>query len=95
LTGRGGRVLGAPLPETDKTRELDNDGVLQLQRQVMRDQEQNVEGLRKTVTRLKELGVAVNEELVLQNELLGLVDEDTDRLKGKLDVAKKRVGKIS
>jgi regulator of vacuolar morphogenesis len=95
FTGRGGRVLGAPLPETDKTRELDNDGVLQLQRQVMRDQDRDVEELRKGVSRLKELGVAVNEELVLQNELLGLVDEDTDRLTGKLSVAKKRVGKIS
>ncbi|KAH0547953.1 hypothetical protein GP486_008306 [Trichoglossum hirsutum] len=95
FTGRGGRVLGAPLPETDKTRELDNEGVLQLQRQVMRDQDRDVEELRKGVARLRELGVAVNEELVLQNELLGLVDEDTDRLAGKLNVAKKRVGKIS
>ncbi|KAH0541333.1 hypothetical protein FGG08_004171 [Glutinoglossum americanum] len=93
--GRGGRILGAPLPETDKTRELDNEGVLQLQRQVIRDQDQSVEELRKGISRLRELGVAVNEELVLQNELLGLVDEDADRLKGKLDVAKKRVGKIS
>ncbi|KAI9770123.1 MAG: hypothetical protein M1840_003573 [Geoglossum simile] len=94
-TTRGGRILGAPLPETDKTRELDNEGVLQLQRQVMQDQDRDIEEMRKGVARLRELGVAVNEELVLQNELLGLVDEDVDRLTGKLGVAKKRVGKIS
>ncbi|KAI9785177.1 MAG: hypothetical protein M1839_000815 [Geoglossum umbratile] len=94
-TTRGGRILGAPLPETDKTRELDNEGVLQLQRQVIRDQDRDLEEMRKGIARLRDLGVAVNEELVLQNELLGLVDEDTDRLAGKLAVAKKRVGKIS
>ncbi|KAH7631604.1 hypothetical protein B0T09DRAFT_397027 [Sordaria sp. MPI-SDFR-AT-0083] len=42
---RGGRVLGAPLPETERTRELDNDGVLQLQRDTMRDQDMEVEAL--------------------------------------------------
>jgi regulator of vacuolar morphogenesis len=94
-TTRGGRILGAPLPETDKTRELDNEGVLQLQRQVMQDQDRDIEEMRKSIAKLRELGVAVNEELVLQNELLGLVDEDVDRLTGKLGVAKKRVGKIS
>ncbi|KAJ5095662.1 hypothetical protein NUU61_005018 [Penicillium alfredii] len=89
---RSGRVLGK---ETERTRELDNEGVLQLQRQTMQDQDMSVDELMKIITRQKELGTAINEELEVQNELLKLADEDTDRLKAKLDVGKKRVNKIS
>jgi regulator of vacuolar morphogenesis len=89
-----GRVLGAPVPETDKTRELDNDGVLQLQKQMMQDQDLDVEELAKVVRRQKEMGLAINEELEYQNELLKKVDEDVDRVQSKIKVAQKRVGKI-
>ncbi|TAQ87045.1 hypothetical protein B7494_g4619 [Chlorociboria aeruginascens] len=91
----GGRVLGAPVPETDKTRELDNEGVVQLQKQMMQDQDLDVEELAKIVRRQREMGIAIHEELELQNEMLQRVDEDVDRLKGKVDVAKKRTKKIS
>ncbi|KAG9247629.1 Phox homologous domain-containing protein [Calycina marina] len=90
-----GRVLGAPIPETDKTRELDNDGVLQLQKKIMEDQDLDVDELTKIVRRQKEMGLAIHGELELQNALLARVDEDAGRLKGKIDVAKKRAGKIS
>jgi len=89
-----GRVLGAPVPETDKTRELDNEGVLQLQKQIMRDQDLDVEELAKIVRRQKNMGIAINEELEDQIKMLERVDEDVDRVKGKIDIAKKRVGKI-
>ncbi|KAJ6141316.1 hypothetical protein N7470_010212 [Penicillium chermesinum] len=75
--GRSGRVLGK---ETERTRELDNAGLLQLQQQTMRDQDANVDELRKIIIRQRELGTAINEELLIQNELLKLADEDTDRL---------------
>lgn len=74
---RVGRVLGK---ETDKTRELDNQGVLQLQKQTMESQDQNVDELMKIILRQRELGVAINNELEVQNELLNLTDEDVDRL---------------
>jgi regulator of vacuolar morphogenesis len=90
-----GRVLGAPVPETDKTRELDNEGVLQLQKQMMQDQDLDVEELAKIVRRQKQMGLAINEELQLQDEMLRRVDEDVDRVQGKLKIAKKRVQKIS
>lgn len=73
---RSGRVLGK---ETERTRELDNEGVLQLQRQTMQDQDQSVEELMKIIIRQRELGTAIHEELEVQNELLKLADEDTDR----------------
>ncbi|KAJ5667110.1 hypothetical protein N7507_002974 [Penicillium longicatenatum] len=87
-----GRVLGK---ETERTRELDNEGVLQLQKQIMQNQDASVEDLMKIIIRQRELGTAIHEELNVQNELLKLADEDTDRLKSKLDIGKKRIGKIS
>ena len=73
---KAGRVLGK---ETERTRELDNQGVLQLQKQFMQDQDLNIEELRKIVNRQKELGISINTELEYQNELLKLADEDADR----------------
>jgi regulator of vacuolar morphogenesis len=90
-----GRVLGAPVPETERTRELDNEGVLQLQKQMMQDQDLDVDELAKIVRRQKEMGLAIQSELELQNDMLKRVDQDVDRVRGKIDVAKKRVGKIS
>ncbi|KXG48759.1 uncharacterized protein PGRI_026290 [Penicillium griseofulvum] len=111
---RAGRVLGK---ETERTRELDNDGVLQLQRQMMQSQDDNVDELRKIIIRQRELGTQINEELEVQNELLKLADEEADmlvytlvppfplvliyftnkesRLKSKIDIGRKRIGKIS
>jgi regulator of vacuolar morphogenesis len=89
------RVLGGPAQETDRTRELDNQGVLQLQKRVMGEQEQDVLEIGKAVTRMKEMGIMINEELVVQNQMLTHLDQDTDRFQGKLDVAKKRIKKIN
>jgi regulator of vacuolar morphogenesis len=91
----GGRVLGAPVPETEKTRELDNEGVLQLQKQIMEDQDLNVEELAKVVRRQKQIGLAIRSEVEEQNEMLQRVDEDAERVKKKIDIASKRAGKLS
>lgn len=71
-----GRVLGR---ETERTRELDNSGVVQLQKQMMEDQDVAVDELMRIVNRQKELGIAINNELQVQNELLNLADEDATR----------------
>jgi regulator of vacuolar morphogenesis len=89
------RVLGGPLKETERTRELDNAGVLQLQQQVMQEQDEDVLSLGKTVSKLKDMGIMINEELAIQNEMLGMVEQDSDRLQGKIDVARNRIRKIS
>lgn len=87
------RVLGAP-QETDKTRELDNEGVLQLQRQIIQDQDEDLVDLTTVVRRMREMGVAINTEIVEQNAMLGLLEEDVERVDGKIKIAKKRIGKI-
>ncbi|OQE10889.1 hypothetical protein PENVUL_c003G00785 [Penicillium vulpinum] len=91
-SARAGRVLGK---ETERTRELDNEGVLQLQRQMMQSQDDNVDELRKIIIRQKELGTRINEELEVQNDMLRLADEEADILKSKIDIGRKRIGKIS
>lgn len=87
-----GRVLGK---ETDRTRALDNQGVLQLQQQLMKEQDDDVDVLAQAVARQKKIGIEIQEELVLQQSMLGMLDEDVDRVQGKIDVARKRVQKIS
>lgn len=76
---QGGRVLGGPARETERTRDKDNQEVLMLQKQVMQEQDMDVEELGKVVRRLKELGVGINEELVEQQQLLDILDQDADR----------------
>lgn len=93
---RPGRVLGGPpIKETAATRELDNQGVLQLQQTIMAEQDQDVLVLGQAVARMKDMGIMINEELVVQNEMLKVVDADADRVQSKIDVAKKRIAKIS
>jgi regulator of vacuolar morphogenesis len=90
-TAARGRVLGAR-PETSETRALDNAGVQQLQREKLRSQEEEVEELARVVRRQAALGTAIGRELAEQNEMLGRVEEDADRVAGKIAAAAKRVG---
>ena len=66
-----------------------------LQKQMMENQDLDVEELGKIVRRQREMGLAIHGELEQQNEMLKRVDEDVDRVSRKLGVAKKRIGKIS
>lgn len=90
----GGRVLGAPLPETERTRELDNVGVVQLQRQQMQEQDQDVEELAKIIRRQREMGLAIKGEVEVQNEMLDQMDKDADRLEAKMKVANSKARKL-
>jgi regulator of vacuolar morphogenesis len=89
-----GRVLGAPLPETDKTRELDNSGVLQLQKQEMQAQDMQIEQLASIIRRQKEMGLQISDEVEQQVEMLEAMDNDASRVEGKLKVANNRIRKM-
>lgn len=95
LPGTKRRILGTAQKETERTRELDNDGVLQLQKQLILEQDQEVTDLTNFVRRMKEMGVQINDELEMQSEMLNMLDQDADRVSNKVNVAKKRIGKIS
>lgn len=90
----GGRVLGAPLPETERTRELDNGGVVQLQRQQMQEQDQDVDELARIIRRQKEMSLAIKDEVTVQNEMLDQMDRDVDRVEAKMKVANSKARKL-
>ncbi|EWC44037.1 hypothetical protein DRE_01389 [Drechslerella stenobrocha 248] len=90
-----GRVLGAPVPETSRTRQLDNVGVLQLQQQIIKSQDEDLETLLKAVSRQKQMGLEIGQEIDEQNKFLDSLDADTDRVTDKLRVVKKRMQNIS
>lgn len=89
-----GRVLGAPLPETDKTRELDNQGVLLLQQEEMTQQDAQVDQLATIIRRQKEMGLQIHEEVERQTAMLDDLDNDVTRVDGKLKVANNRIKKL-
>ncbi|KAJ3037005.1 hypothetical protein HDV00_002137 [Rhizophlyctis rosea] len=81
--------------ETDQTRPLDNSGLVQLQRQQMDDQDQNLEALSSVIRRQKQIGMAIGNELDLQNQLLGELDEGVDRTKRNLANVGKKLERVS
>lgn len=89
-----GRTLGAPLPETAKTRELDNEGVLLLQKKEIDQQDQHLNELAAIIRRQKEMGMQINEEVERQTEMLDHIDADVDRVGGKVKVANNRIRKM-
>jgi regulator of vacuolar morphogenesis len=89
----GRRVLGAPV-ETERTRQLDNEGLVQLRKQIVAEQDEDLVDLTLVVRRMKEMGAAINTEIVEQNELLGLMEDDVERVDGKIKIANKRIKKL-
>ncbi|KAG6003507.1 hypothetical protein E4U21_001998 [Claviceps maximensis] len=89
-----GRVLGAPLPETAKTRELDNEGILLLQKKELAEQDMNLDQLTAIIRRQKEMGLQIKGEVDAQTEMLAQLDEDVERVYRKLDVANTRIKKL-
>ena len=103
LLGRGfatfskpGRVLGAPPPpqETEETRPLDSNGLLQLQQVKIDDQDANLAQLSSILQRQKQLGLAINSEINQHIEMLDQLDQDVDRFGNKLGAAKKQMNRL-
>ncbi|KAK7694583.1 hypothetical protein QCA50_001769 [Cerrena zonata] len=91
-----GRAFGtaAQPKETDQTRPLDNHGLMQLQQVQMDQQDSQVSQLTSHILRLKHLGLAINQELEEQNEMLDDLDNEVDRVGGKLVNAKKQMNRL-
>jgi regulator of vacuolar morphogenesis len=87
------RVFGAP-PETERTKGLDNQGVLQLQTQIMQEQDDQMDEFLKQVRRTRGIAEQIHEELGQQVDLLGGLEEDVDRVGDKLKRATKRADKL-
>jgi regulator of vacuolar morphogenesis len=88
------RVFGAP-PETERTKGLENDELLQLQTTVMKEQDNQMEDFLRQVRRTRTVAEQIHEELDSQVELLGGLEEDVERVEGKIRRATKRADKLS
>jgi len=90
-----GRVFGAPkAEETDATRPLDSHGLLQLQQTQIGQQDAQVAQLSTILQRQKHLGLAIGQELQEQNEMLDDLNNEVDRVGGKLTGAKKQMNRL-
>jgi regulator of vacuolar morphogenesis len=88
------RVFGVP-QETERTKGLDNHGVLQLQQTIMQEQEDHMDDILHQVRRTKGLAQQINEELVSQIDLLDGLEDDVDRVDSKIKRAQRRADKLS
>ncbi|KAI9315107.1 Phox homologous domain-containing protein [Dichotomocladium elegans] len=87
-------VAAAAAKETEITRGLDNEGLLQYQQEVMNDQDMQVEQFSALLARQKQLGLAIGDELEVQNQILDELDADVDRTGTKLKFANKKLATI-
>ncbi|KAJ4785681.1 Syntaxin-52 [Rhynchospora pubera] len=93
-------LLGSSKGTVDEVKRaagLDNQGIVGLQRQIMREQDEGLEKLEETVYSTKHIALAVNEELNLHTRLIDTLDqrvEDTDsrlqRVQKRLAILNKR-----
>jgi len=87
------RVFGAP-QETERTKGVDNQGVLQLQTTIMKEQDEQMDEFLRQVRRTRGIAEQIHEELDSQIGLLEGLEEDVDRVEGKLKRATKRADKL-
>jgi len=78
--------------ETNWTQGLENSGLIGLQQQIMREQDEDLEGLESTVLSTKHIALAVNEELDLHSRLLSDMDQDADVTNNRLKATQKKLG---
>jgi len=76
---------------TSRTTGLDNAGVVGLQRQIMREQDEGLEKLEETVISTKHIALAVNEELDLHTRLIDNLDQHVDVTDSRLQRVQKNL----
>ncbi|KAG0034204.1 hypothetical protein BGZ82_005847 [Podila clonocystis] len=90
-----GRVVQNLTQETSQTRGLDNEGLLMLQQEQMKHQDDHIEQFNAILQRQKHIGMAIGQELDNQIQLLDELDRDVDRTTLKLGLVNKKIGKIN
>ncbi|KAI9599519.1 hypothetical protein BDF19DRAFT_392006 [Syncephalis fuscata] len=91
------RVFGrstATLPESDATRPLDNNELLQHQQLLMQRQDDQVAQFSDVIQRQRHIALAVGDELDMQNQMLDELDADVERVASKLGRAGRQLDKI-
>ncbi|CAI9784119.1 unnamed protein product [Fraxinus pennsylvanica] len=87
-------LLGPEIKPSDamsRTNGLDNHGVVGLQRQIIKEQDEGLEKLEETVMSTKHIALAVNEELDLHTRLIDNLDQHVDVTDSRLQRVQKRL----
>ncbi|XP_052207550.1 syntaxin-52-like isoform X2 [Diospyros lotus] len=74
-----------------RTNGLDNYGVVGLQRQIMKEQDEGLEKLEETVISTKHIALAVNEELDLHTRLIDNLEQHVDVTDSRLQRVQKKL----
>ncbi|KAJ8615990.1 hypothetical protein MRB53_035362 [Persea americana] len=80
-----------PGAEMNRTAGMDNYGLVGLQRQIMKEQDEGLEKLEETVLSTKHIALAVNEELDLHTRLIDNLDQHVDSTDSRLQRVQKRL----
>jgi len=90
------RVFGArpPPQETDVTRPLDDQGLMQLQQDKIGQQDTQLEQLTTMLQRQKHLGIAIGNEIEEQNAMLDDLNDGVDRFGVKMAGARKQLKRL-
>ncbi|GFR48497.1 hypothetical protein Agub_g10396 [Astrephomene gubernaculifera] len=92
--GASGSSGHLPPRETEATAQLDTRGLLGLQQQVMRQQDEELEAMEKTVASTKHIALAIGEEVDLQTRLLDDLADDVEVSHSRLRAATARVRQL-
>lgn len=82
-------------PEAPDQDQLDNQQIHTYHKQVLREQDEQLDVLGQSIGRQRMLGIQMGNELEEQNELLEDVERGVDRHTTTLDRAKKRLGHVA
>ncbi|XP_008775700.2 syntaxin-52-like isoform X2 [Phoenix dactylifera] len=77
--------------EVNRTVGLDNYGIVGLQRQIMKEQDEGLEKLEETVLSTKHIALTVNEELDLHTRLIDNLDHHVDLTGSRLQRVQRRL----
>eukprot|EP00262_Sarcandra_glabra_P011550 TRINITY_DN279_c0_g1_i5.p1 TRINITY_DN279_c0_g1~~TRINITY_DN279_c0_g1_i5.p1 ORF type:complete len:234 (+),score=41.12 TRINITY_DN279_c0_g1_i5:226-927(+) len=80
-----------PVGEINRTGGLDNYGLVGLQRQIMKEQDDGLGKLEETVLSTKHIALAVNEELDLHSRLIDNLDQHVESTDSRLQRVQKRL----
>ena len=95
LGGAGGAGGGPRAIETDSTAGLDSQGIIQLQKQALRSQDDQIEELGRAVRNTKHVALAINDEVDLQQRLLDDLDDAVDHTEGYMKFARRKLEQVS
>ena len=91
------RVFGSAAvtpQETERTRPLDDQGLLLLQQEQVRQQDSQLSELSAILLRQKQLGLAIGQEISEHIEMLDDLSDNVDRVGGKLSAAKRQLNRL-